>query len=62
MLLPVPTATHSNILAWRTPWTEEPGEQQSFGSTEQQQLDEAALILLHQQIILIDSKTTQELA
>ena len=19
------TATHSNILAWRTPWTEEPG-------------------------------------
>ena len=20
------TATHSNILAWRMPWTEEPGE------------------------------------
>ena len=27
------TATHSlNILAWRIPWTEEPGELQSIGS------------------------------
>ena len=25
-------ATHSNILAWRSPWTEEPGELQSMGS------------------------------
>ena len=25
-------ATHSNILAWRTPWTEEPGGLQSKGS------------------------------
>ena len=25
-------ATYSNILAWRTPWTEEPGELQSMGS------------------------------
>ena len=24
-------ATHSSILAWRTPWTEEPGELQSMG-------------------------------
>ena len=24
-------ATHSSILAWRTPWTEEPGELQSIG-------------------------------
>ena len=24
-------ATHSSILAWRTPWTEEPGEPQSAG-------------------------------
>ena len=39
-------ATHSSILAWRIPWTEEPGELQSIGSqrvrhdlaTEQQQL------------------------
>ena len=27
-------ATHSSILAWRTPWTEEPGRQQSMGSQE----------------------------
>ena len=26
------TATHSSILAWRIPWTEEPGELQSMGS------------------------------
>ena len=25
-------AAHSNILAWRIPWTEEPGELQSMGS------------------------------
>ena len=25
-------ATHSSILAWRTPWTEEPGVLQSMGS------------------------------
>jgi len=27
------TATHSSILTWRTPWTEEPGGLQSMGST-----------------------------
>ena len=26
------TATHSSILAWRIPWTEEPGILQSMGS------------------------------
>ena len=26
------TAAHSSILAWRTPWTEEPGGLQSVGS------------------------------
>ena len=26
------TATHSSILAWRLPWTEEPGGLQSMGS------------------------------
>ena len=25
-------ATHSNVVAWRTPWTEEPGGLQSVGS------------------------------
>ena len=27
-------ATHSSILAWRTPWTEQPGGLQSIGSQE----------------------------
>ena len=27
-------ATHSRILAWRSPWTEEPGGLQSMGSQE----------------------------
>ena len=26
------TAIHSSILAWRIPWTEEPGSLQSMGS------------------------------
>ena len=25
-------ATHSNVLAWRIPWTEKPGRLQSMGS------------------------------
>ena len=28
-------ATHSNILAWEIPWTEEPGRLQSMGSQSQ---------------------------
>ena len=31
-LLEKGTATHSSILAWRIPWTEEPGGLQSIGS------------------------------
>ena len=26
------TASHSNVLAWKIPWTEEPGRLQSMGS------------------------------
>ena len=29
------TATHSSILAWRIPWTEEPGRLQSIASQSQ---------------------------
>ena len=29
-------ATHSSILAWKIPWTEEPGGLQSMGSQESQ--------------------------
>ena len=31
-------ATHSSILAWRIPWTEEPGKLQSIGSHSQTRL------------------------
>ena len=31
-LLEEGTGTHSSILAWRIPWTEEPGGPQSIGS------------------------------
>ena len=31
-LLDKEVATHSSILAWRIPWTEEPGGLQSMGS------------------------------
>ena len=33
-------ATHSSILAWRSPWTEEPGGLQSMGSQSQTQLSD----------------------
>ena len=31
-LLEKEMATHTSILAWRTPWTKEPGRLQSMGS------------------------------
>ena len=31
-------ATHSSILAWKIPWTEEPGKLQSIGSQKSQTL------------------------
>ena len=34
-LLEEKMATHSSVLAWRTPWTEEPGGLQSTGSQSQ---------------------------
>ena len=45
------TATHSSILAWRIPWTEEPGRLQSMDSqsgntTERQSMHNSILVLL----------------
>ena len=34
-------ATHSSILAWRIPWTEEPGGLQSMGSQSWTQLNDS---------------------
>ena len=36
-------ATHSSILAWRIPWTEEPGMLQSVVEQSQTQLSDRAL-------------------
>ena len=39
-------ATHSSILAWRNPWTEEPGRLQSMGHKESDTNKRLALSLL----------------
>ena len=41
-------ATHSNIIAWGIPWTEEPGKLQSMGLQSRAQLSttQAAAIIL----------------
>ena len=36
-------ATHSSILTWRIPWTEEPGELQSWGRKESDTTEQLAL-------------------
>ena len=39
------TATHSSILAWKIPWTEEPGGLQSMGSQESDTTERLSLSL-----------------
>ena len=36
-------ATHFNILAWKTPWTEEPGSLQSIGFRKESDTTEATM-------------------
>ena len=38
-------ATHSSIIAWRIPWTEEPGRLQSMGSQESAVTEQLTLSL-----------------
>ena len=38
-------ATHSSILAWRNPWTKEPGRLQSMGSQESDTTEQLTLSL-----------------
>ena len=40
-------APHSSILAWKVPWTEEPGRLQSMGSQSQTQLSDFTLLLTY---------------
>ena len=44
-------ATHSSILAWRIPWTEEPGGLQSMGSQRVRQ-DWAVTNTKHEEIVM----------
>ena len=39
-------ATHSSILAWKTPWTEEPGKPQSMGHKELDTTEQLTLSLV----------------
>ena len=39
-------ATHSSILAWRIPWTEEPGELQTMGSQSRTQLSDVTFTFI----------------
>ena len=41
-------ATHSNILAWRIPWTEKPGRLQSMGLQSQTQLGDCHITSLQE--------------
>ena len=45
-LLEQEMATHSNILAWEIPWTEEPGGPQSMGVTRETRLTKQIKICL----------------
>ena len=45
-------ATHSRILAWRTPWTEEPGGPESMGSQEEGTTERLTLSLFHKRAAL----------
>ena len=49
-LLEKEMASHSSILAWKTPWTEEPGGLQSMGSQE----SDPTLRLNHQAISMCE--------
>ena len=46
-------ATHFSILAWRIPWTEEPGGLLSMGLQSQTQLSKHTLTLIHLKFILL---------
>ena len=51
-------ATHSSVLAWRTPWTEEPGGLQSTGSQSQTRLSGLAHVLSTHYCPVVSSQRT----
>ena len=51
-------ATHSNILAWRISWTEEPGELHSMGSQNQDTTEQHTHTHTHTHILSLVFMTT----
>ena len=51
-------ATHSSILAWRLPWTDEPGGLQSMGSVKE--LDITEQLTFYLDTILQNAKQVQK--
>ena len=49
-------ATHSSILAWRIPWTEEPGRLQPTGSQESDMTEENELTSTQNHIMCLSEK------
>ena len=54
-------ATHSSMLAWRIPWTEEPGGLQSDGSQSQTQLNMHAHKYITVLVVIIVAKSCPSL-
>ena len=50
-------ATHSSILAWRIPWTEQPGGLESIGSQRVEQ-DWSNLAHMHSHLRILSTKET----
>ena len=51
-------ATHSSILAWRIPWTEEPGGLQSMGSQSRTRLSDFTSLMYHKTLCKVLYSTT----
>ena len=53
-------ATHSSILPWRIPWTEEPGQLQSIGRKESNKTGTTKNAYMHNKQTLNNSETNLE--
>ena len=51
-------ATHSIVLAWKIPWTEEPGELWSIGLQSQTQLKQLSMLSLEYTIVIFLAPST----
>ena len=53
-------ASHSSILAWKTPWIEEPGGLQSTGCKEQDMIERLSTIVGTGRVFSLRLKTPRE--